>query len=377
MPDWTLDELLLVAKEENMDAAMVKENYDKFKGIIRYTLATNRLVLAEQLINLDDRCNKVRASVLRSPNTTIDEEGMFLGDSQNLSGFVACHANIPEYGESAFTTYSLEMTSAYANWKVLVNLGLISVQEAVESLTKNLRLKPSERTDRLGKDLELAVVNFLSFGDGELPWQYYPIDTDLRKDKELINAKPLQLGPKEIMRNLTDSSETHLCYPSSSTFGLVDCYTMQDKVSFAFQISWQESHQFKLSTLWKFRQIAKIGTAGTLNIYFVNPTAADMYAKRSKDKYLEKAQRLDADIEDCRGKLVLTKEEVAEMWENTHIFCAFPEGNQWPKAIRKWYGVAGFRRPHDDFETTPENKDNVKEMKKTRKTKKNYTIVES
>jgi hypothetical protein len=39
MPDWTLDELLLVAKEENMDAAMVKENYDKYGGIIRHVLS--------------------------------------------------------------------------------------------------------------------------------------------------------------------------------------------------------------------------------------------------------------------------------------------------------------------------------------------------
>jgi hypothetical protein len=38
MPDWTWDELVVIANEENIDAAVVKQNYVKFGGIIRYAL---------------------------------------------------------------------------------------------------------------------------------------------------------------------------------------------------------------------------------------------------------------------------------------------------------------------------------------------------
>jgi hypothetical protein len=40
MPNWTLDELLVVAEEENLDANAVKETYDKLGGIMRYALRT-------------------------------------------------------------------------------------------------------------------------------------------------------------------------------------------------------------------------------------------------------------------------------------------------------------------------------------------------
>jgi hypothetical protein len=40
MPNGTLDELLVVAEEENLDANAVKETYDKLGGIMRYALRT-------------------------------------------------------------------------------------------------------------------------------------------------------------------------------------------------------------------------------------------------------------------------------------------------------------------------------------------------
>jgi hypothetical protein len=355
MPVWTQDELLSVAETESIDTATVEDNYNKFGGIIRHTLETKKQVLEKLELKLEARCKEVKASDLRSNTTGIDEDDdrTLLGKGSDLSGFVACYTDIEETGDSAFLSYSLGMTSAHANCKVLINLGLSSIQDAIRGLTKNIQLRQGGSGDYLGKDLELSVVHFLSLGYDNLPWQYVPVRVDSekaptnRKSKKasttskadnaltISKAKPLKLRPRVIMPSLSDSDKTHLCYPTSSTFGLVDCFTFQNKVCYAFQMTWQETHAFKLSTLWKFRKTAGIGTNGTLNLYFVSPFHAEMYKKRFKEAYLGKGESLTADILDRNGNVALTNEQVQEMWNNTHICVAFPQGDLWIEAIRK------------------------------------------
>jgi hypothetical protein len=180
-------------------------------------------------------------------------------------------------------------------------------------------------------DLEISVVNFLSVGYTKFPWEYQALGETM--------SSPLRLEERAIMRDLTSvqSDPPLLCYPPLSTFGLVDCYTMQDGCCHAFQITWQQNQAFKIRTLWAFHEQLKIGAEGKLKLFFVSPFHASAYTSRAKENYLKKGENLEIDIVDADDKVILSKEGVALMWDNTEILCAFPKGNNWKNAILSWF----------------------------------------
>ena len=65
------------------------------------------------------------------------------------------------------------------------------------------------------------------------------------------------------------------------------------------------------------------------------PHKLETYRKRSKLKYLAKGEALDKPIKD-RDQEVLSAANTQTMWDNTHIFVAFPEKNNWHKAVEAW-----------------------------------------
>jgi hypothetical protein len=348
MPVWTYDELHYIALEENLQTDFLRKSFDMFGGIIRYTLQTEQRFRAKYAQELYARCADAPPDVLRSISIGIDDELIITGDKRDLSGYLLCYTNIPETGPSAFQTYSLTWTSEYASKMVSIQLRVASVQNAVEGLTKNL-LEGGRGGlyDPFGKDLEISAVHFLSLGYRILPWQYIPVGGNPSEGKFKRNARPLKLDKRKVMRSYTELNTSQLCYPTSATFGLVDCYTMENGTCHAWQFTWQASHAFKLSTLWNFRKLVQIGTNGTLNLYFVTPEkdTTRTYINRFKGDYLEKGQQLDADMLDVKGNLVLAKEGVKEMWQNTNISSAFPYKNDWPEAINKWHIYSGIPTP--------------------------------
>jgi hypothetical protein len=346
MPVWTYDELHYIVLEENIEAKFFAHAYNKFGGIIRHTLETNPYLIDEYDADLLDRCKNAPLDVLRSVNTGIDDEESITGDKRDLSGFLLSFTDIPETGPSAFKKYSLTWTSEYASRMVAIELGVASVQDAVRALIKTLYEDcRGGLGDYLGKDLEISAVHFLALGYRKLPWQYIPVGGDPSKGKFKRNARPLKLDKRKVMSKYTEPNITHLCYPTSPTFGLVDCFTMENGTYHAFQITWQASHPFKLSSLWRFRKLLQLGTNDTLNLYFVTPErdTTRTYINRFKEDYLEKGQDLDADILDVKGNLVLAKAGVKEMWQNTHIYSAFPA--DWPKSFLTWCQYSGIPTP--------------------------------
>jgi hypothetical protein len=141
------------------------------------------------------------------------------------------------------------------------------------------------------------------------------------------------------MCNLKDeATEDLLCYPSISTFGLVDCYTMHNNDCYAFQITWKADHAFRLQTLYNFCEHAKIERGNKLKLFFVSPDNTSHYTAKEKIAYLKGgAEQLNVDLIDAYGNVLLTRELVLEIWDNTEIYCAFPAGDNWINAILTWF----------------------------------------
>jgi hypothetical protein len=143
MPVWTRDELLWVAREEEMDARLVLDNYDKFGGIIRNTLETNPHDLAKELMTLDIWCDALKANLLLRHNTNYEvDDSLMAGEIQSLriSGRVACYTDIPLTGDKAFINHSLAMPSTHVNCKVLFNLGQASLQDAIKKFATDITI---------------------------------------------------------------------------------------------------------------------------------------------------------------------------------------------------------------------------------------------
>jgi hypothetical protein len=177
----------------------------------------------------------------------------------------------------------------------------------------------------------VSVMHFLAAGYDTNPWEYYEVGIDKVKV-----PKPLRLPPREIDSQVESWDASKLCLPWFSVFGLVDCFLMHEGACYAFHITWEERHEFELSTLWSFREKLGLGIHGTLNLFFISPKYAESYRTRAKEEYLAKNERLDAPMDSFNQKELLSKEDVAVMWANTNIYTAAPKDDDWTMAIHAW-----------------------------------------
>ena len=329
MPVWEYNELELIAQEETMDLALLDKNYGLFGGIVRHTLEQDSLYVDNVLGDVKKRCAAVKAEILRSINTGIDDDPTS-AERHNVSGFVVCYTDIPREGEQRFTTYSLTMTSEYARAEVYNMMNLSSVREHLDMMVSHLA---STSRDITGKDLEVSAVNMLAAGPKTVAWEYHAVGGN-------AGSNPLKLFHTKRKINREDQFDKSLVnYPTDTQFPLADFFLMIDEVWWAFQTTWQIDHAFKLATLLKFRNILGLSHKEPLNILFVNPSHADKYKRRSKDKYLVGGTgAIDKPILDSNGQNLLNANEVAIMWNNTNIYVACPiEG--WKEAIRNFEGM--------------------------------------
>ena len=182
-------------------------------------------------------------------------------------------------------------------------------------------------------DLEKSVVHMLSAGPSTVRWQYQGVagepDTSI---KNLTHTK------RKITRSEFNAALVN--YPSDKSYPLSDCVCVINGVYWAFQTTWQKDHAFKLRTLRSFRVELNLPIDVVLNILFVNPAYATTYANRDRDKYLARGEDVSKDILDSKKQVLMCAQDVATMWNHTRVFVAFPEDNDWQKAIRNALGVA-------------------------------------
>lgn len=328
MPLWEFEQLAVVAEhEKKIDREVLEIRYSTFGGIIRRTLEYDDLVSVKYQDDLDNRIPVVSTDVLRSMHFGLDDNSD--GQAQNnISGYIAAYTNIPFTGNDAFTVKDMAMTSKYACIEVRKKLSLENPRRHAEMLAKCLN---KESRDITGIDLEVSAAHMISSGPRVVKWEYNAVGGPPKRPA----ANKLGLTKMEVYRGTT-IDELKLNYPADSIFGLVDFFVFSKGECWAFQTTWQDSHAFKLSTLWSFRN--KIGYDETkrLNIlYVVPPDKLDTYRKRSKLKYLARGEMLDRPILEQK-KEVLTADKARTMWNSTNIFVAFPEKNDWHASVEAW-----------------------------------------
>jgi hypothetical protein len=323
MPVWELNELAVVAGIEKMEPNDFKDNYYKFGGIIRYTME-NPIALRTPSATLEMRCKNVEKGIFRSIATDVVDDPNVVSQ-RNISGFIVSYVDIRCDGSDAFEDKSLAMTSAYASKKVRENFSLESAQDRLLMLASHLDNKTSDIT---GIDLESVVVQMLAAGPSTVKWDLCPVGSQAP-----YTYLPLGHSKRGIDRSSSPFDEAKVNYPTDRIFGLADCFFYVKDVWYAFQTTWRYDHAFKLLTLFEFRQKLGIDVHEKVNLHFVNPTHADSYRKRAKEKYLAKGECADSQIENHRKEVLMTADNVTKMWENTNIFVASPEHNDWATAI--------------------------------------------
>jgi len=189
--------------------------------------------------------------------------------------------------------------------------------------------------DITGRDIEVSAVHFLAAGNKTISWKYQAVGRNnavtslsvTRRDIDCKSEFPEELDPNKLYY-----------HPLKHSFGLVDCFFISKETGIvhAFQTTKKKDHPFKLTTLWNFRKAVGIDVTGTLKLYFVNPKHVEVYQKRAKDKYLARGQDYLRPIMGTEMEPLLKQEDVQTMWNDTHIFGAFPRNNDWPTAIQAW-----------------------------------------
>jgi hypothetical protein len=313
-----------IAKGEELDLDVLRENVDIFGGIFRHSLSQSKHHHKEKKKTVDARCDKVTADMLRSIAAHIDDDPQ--STEGNISGFVLSYTDIPRDGDEAFRSPSLTMTSNYVRQKVMKKMSLTSYYEHLKMLAKVLN---EEATDLTGKDLEASVVHLLSAGPGTVRWEYQGV-----KGESDMRVKRLSHTKRNVTRDIFNS--TLVNYPSDTSYPLVDCVLVINNLYWAFQTTWQNDHAFKLCTLRSCREKLRLSCEQTLNILFVNPKYTNAYVQRHRNKYLAKGEDPSKPIWDgtIKRRVLMEAKDVATMWENTRIFVAYPKSNDWHDAIR-------------------------------------------
>ena len=188
----------------------------------------------------------------------------------------------------------------------------------------------NKTTDTTGIDLESAVVQMLAVGPNTVKWNICPVGSQAP-----YPYMPLAHTKRNIDRSSSSFDQAKVNYPTDRIFGFADCVIYIGNVWYAFQTTWQYDHAFKLLTLFEFRKKLGVDVNEKVNLLFVNPTYADSYRKRAKDKYLAKGERASSQIENHRKEVLMTADNVTKMWENTSILVASPKDNNWTDAIKK------------------------------------------
>ena len=330
MPVWELRDLELVAKHEKNQFPEdfdLEQQHALYGGIIRRTLEYTQLTMDEHKEELDKRIKKVDIDVLRSIHLGLDDNS----DAQlrdNISGYIVGYTDIPQEGEDAFVKKQLMMTSAYTCAEVDKSLRLKNPLDHAEGLAKCLS---KEVRDITGSNLEVSAAHMVALGPQTLKWNYLPVGGTQTRPP---NARKLPDTKKDLHRG-GNIEKAKLNYPSDSIYGLVDFFVFIKEVCWAFQTTWQESHAFKLSTLFSFREKIGLAEEGNLNILFVvPPDKLDIYRRRPKEKYLLKGEDANKPIRDpIKGTIILEPTKVTQMWDSTNIFVAFPEHN-WESALK-------------------------------------------
>ena len=328
MPLWEFEQLAVVVDhEKKIEREALEIRYSTFGGIIRRTLEYDDLVSVKYREDLDNRIAMVSTDVLRSMHFGLDDNSD--GQAQNkISGYIAAYTNIPLEGNDAFTAKNISMTSEYACIEVRKKLSLESPRKHAEMLAKCLN---KESRDITGIDLEVSAAHMMASGPRVVKWEYHAVGGPPKRP----DTNKLGLTKMEVYRGAM-IDESKLKYPTDSILGLVDFFVLIKGECWAFQTTWQDSHAFKLSTLWSFRN--RIGSDETkqLNIPYVVPSdKLDTYRRRSKVQYLARGETLDRPILEQK-KEVLTADRARTMWNNTNIFVAFPEANDWHKSVEAW-----------------------------------------
>ena len=333
MPVWEKSDLELVMRYEN-SRLQLNENFDfeqsyaHFGGVIRRTLEYDEKRYDNFVRDINDRCEHVDIDQLRSISSEIDEDQ---NNRSSISGYVACYTKIPQDGNKAFQTRSLKMSSEYVRIKIRERLQLIDPREHAGSLLKCLA---GSEQDLTGYALEVTSAHLIAMGPMKVQWDYCLVGG------ANFETVKLPITKKEIWRR--DMFETEkLNYPTRTNFPLVDFFTSIGNVCWAFQTTWQLTHDFKLCTLKTFRDEIGATFDQELNIVFiVPPSRYKQYKARPKDAYLSKNENPNSAIYDPNNEtsVVMVAADVKRMWDNTNICVAQPK-EAWPKAIQKFLEI--------------------------------------
>jgi len=327
VPLWNFDDLQMVLEcekklqnyhmdDEDFD---LEEQHKIFGGItgIRHTLEHNKLRINENRNDLDKRIQDITTEVLRSIHVGLDDNSD--GPTQNnIGGYIAAYSDVPEEGKDAFTRKNLAMTSEYARMKIDEKFNLRGPQEHAKHLAECLDKRSSDVT---GRDLEVSAAHSVACGPQAIKWNCVSVGANV--ENPLVTK--LRHTKKEVMRE-DNIDKSKLNWPSDPSFSLVDFFMFINTECWAFQTTWQESHAFKLSTLWSFRQKIGASEKEKLNLLFVVPPGKRMtYAKQKKEKYLLTGETIKNPILNRKnGSVLLSVERVREMWDNAYVFVAYP-----------------------------------------------------
>ena len=332
MPVWSYDELFFVAKLEDpdVDEQKLDGNFFHFGGIIRYTLqlTSGPEDFNKHIADITRQCGWVTIQTLRSIATDINDDPNAEARN-NVSCFVASYCVIPYEGAGAFRTASLMMTSEYIRTLVEHTVSMANPQSHAKNFLDFLNNKSNNVT---GKDLEVSVAHLLASGLKETTWLYDAVGENETPTKALSALKKLKFDRTNGL--VSPLKRMKLYYPSERTFGLVGFFFVSKeqgvKMVHAFQTTHQISHAFKLHTLWNYRENVGTGVKGTLNLYYVNPKRVKEYKNRAKDKYLGSSERSFGPLfvgKKKKQQQLLDALSVQRMWDNTHIFVAYPQKN--------------------------------------------------
>lgn len=335
VPIWTLAELLFVLgleKDVQKDSSyFFKTQFYKFGGVIRRTLDYDRDSWESELRELDAKIKHADLDVIRSMHVGIDDksEGEIMN---NISGYICSYADIEEKGERAFYYPArLGMSSGYAKEEVRRRLGLADPQEHGKRL---LECFNGEAQDITGMDLEVSAAHLLSLGPMRVKWEYEEVGQTGPQKKVLT----LQHTKRNVSRKDSEFDFGKVGYPKSTNFPLIDFFIQLKGSIWGFQTTWQQSHPFRLATLWSLRQKLGLDETNTLNIVYVmaDEKTLECYRNRSKIQYLVKGQNEKKAITNDKNKEVLSATKVKTMWDNTKIFVGYPRGMCWREALETW-----------------------------------------
>jgi hypothetical protein len=107
-----------------------------------------------------------------------------------------------------------------------------------------------------------------------------------------------------------------------------------------FHVTCPKNDVFELRALREIREKLGIGINSTLRLFFVSPQFSESYRTRAKEDFLDKDERVDEPLWNyMHDTVLLSKDEVAAMWANTHIYTASPKNDDWKASSLRWLNV--------------------------------------